>query len=463
VLIEKPARGDLLPILDGGYSLQYSPLMEYREGKGMILFCQMDVTGRTESDPAADALARDLLRYASAWKPAPARTALYVGDAAGKRHLERAGIAADPYERGGLAPEQVLVVGAGGGAKLAENAAAIADFLKAGGNLLALGLDEQEADAFLPFKVAMKQAEHIACYFEPFGAGSPLAGIGPADVHNRDPRELPLVASGAAVVGDGVLATADGANVVFYQLPPYAVTSSQGAVPSFAVSDDDAVDGKQSAVVAMGAATEAGGQFGQGVKVAPEVGKTYTFAAFVKAVGAPVGVHLEIERAGSPWDRAVKGEAVQVGVDQWTELHVTFNCQKPFPEGWQAYIGCAQDGGRFRADMLRLCQGDYVPWKAGAAGAQAEPENLLTNPSFEAGGEPWWFMHGERLNVRRTYRRASFALTRLLTNMGVASATPLLGRFHSAVAPGGTEQRWLEGLYLDQPEEWDDPYRFFCW
>ena len=49
VLIEKPARGDFLPILDGGFSLQYSPLMEYREGKGMVLFCQMDVTGRTEN------------------------------------------------------------------------------------------------------------------------------------------------------------------------------------------------------------------------------------------------------------------------------------------------------------------------------------------------------------------------------------------------------------------------------
>ena len=23
--------------------------------------------------------------------------------------------------------------------------------------------------------------------------------------------------------------------------------------------------------------------------------------------------------------------------------------------------------------------------------------------------------------------------------------------------------RWLEGLYLDVPEEWDDPYRFFRW
>jgi hypothetical protein len=31
---------DFFPILDGGFSLQYSPLMEYREGKGMVLFCQ---------------------------------------------------------------------------------------------------------------------------------------------------------------------------------------------------------------------------------------------------------------------------------------------------------------------------------------------------------------------------------------------------------------------------------------
>src|SRR5204862_2338588 len=69
VLIEKPARGDFLPILDGGLSLQYIPLMEYREGKGMMLFCQLDVTGRTEADPAPEILARNILRYVADWKP----------------------------------------------------------------------------------------------------------------------------------------------------------------------------------------------------------------------------------------------------------------------------------------------------------------------------------------------------------------------------------------------------------
>jgi hypothetical protein len=31
------------------------------------------------------------------------------------------------------------------------------------------------------------------------------------------------------------------------------------------------------------------------------------------------------------------------------------------------------------------------------------------------------------------------------------------------VASPSTDGRWSQGLYLDQPEEWDDPYRFFRW
>jgi hypothetical protein len=29
--------------------------------------------------------------------------------------------------------------------------------------------------------------------------------------------------------------------------------------------------------------------------------------------------------------------------------------------------------------------------------------------------------------------------------------------------PDPTVGRWLEGLYLTKPTEWDDPYRFFGW
>jgi beta-galactosidase len=295
VLIEKPARGNFLPIVDGGFSLQYSPLLEYREGRGLVVFCQMDVTGRTEVDPAANSLARNLLACVSDWKPTPARTVMYAGHPAGRRHLESAGFAVAAYRLADLTADHVLVVGPGGGETLAADAPAVAAWLKQGGNVLALGLDEEDANVFLPFKVRIKKSEHIAAYFPSFDAGSPLAGVGPADVHNRDPRDLPLVTEGATRIGDGVLAQAEGANVVFCQLVP------------------------------------------------------------------------------------------------------------------------------------------------------------------------WQFEYGEKSNLKRTYRRASYLVSRLLSNMHVDGATPILARFSTPTLTPATEKRWSTGLYLDQPEESDDPYRFFRW
>ena len=469
VLIEKPAKGDFLPILDGGYSLQYSPLLEYREGRGVVLFCQVDVTGRTEQDPAAETLARNLMNYLSAWKPTPRRTALYAGDPAGQRHLEFSGISIKPYDGGRLSADQVLVVGPGGNQKLAANAMAVADFLKAGGHLLALGLDQTEAQAILPFDVRMKKAQHIAAFFESAGKDSLLAGVGPADVHNRAPRDIPLVSAGATVIGDGVLAKASDANVVFSQLPPWTVSRAEGRLPSFVVDKDEAVDGKASALLTMGSVTGQGAQFGQAIKGGNiSVGKTYTFAAFVKPLGGPVTARLEVERPVRPWDRAVKGQDVQVPANRWTELHVTFKVGKPFAEGWFAYLSCAQEGARLRADLFRLYEGDYVPEASRERQrpeglAVKQPRNLLTNPSFESGTKPWQFSYHEQQNLRRTYRRTSFQLARLLANMGVAAPTPLLTRFRSPITSDPPEKRWLDAYYLDQPEDWDDPYRFFRW
>jgi hypothetical protein len=76
---------------------------------------------------------------------------------------------------------------------------------------------------------------------------------------------------------------------------------------------------------------------------------------------------------------------------------------------------------------------------------------------------PWQFAGNPQANLRRTSRRLSVALGRLLANMGVAGSTPLLERFGHPVTDTKSEKRWLDGYYLDSPEEWDDPYRFFRW
>jgi hypothetical protein len=298
VLIEKPACGDFLPLVDGGYSLQYSPLMEYHEGQGLILFCQMDVTGRTEREPAGERLTRNMLSYVSAWKPAAQRTVVYSGSPAGLKHLQQAGFTVEPYGPGALKADRVLVVAKGGGAALAATKDAIATWLKQDGRVLGLDLDTREANAFLPLEIETKAAEHINAFFEPPAATSPLAGVGPADVHNRDPRNMPLITGGAQSVGDGVLATALDGRVVFCQM--------------------------------------------------------------------------------APWDFKVSQQ-----------------------------------------------------------------------------------------NTRRTFRRTSCLVSRALGNFGAHGQTPVLERFSSAVkldAEGQSpEKRWLKGFYLDQPEEWDDPYRFHGW
>jgi hypothetical protein len=295
VLIEKPARGDFLPIVDGGFSLQFSPLMQYREGSGVMVLCQMDVTGRTEEDPAARRLVANILDYLSTWSPTPHREALYVGEAAGRTHLERAGLTVTAYAGGPLSGEQVLVVGPGGGDALKAHADAVRQWLRAGGRLFAIGLGGEQANVFLPTPIATKKAEHMCTVFEPAKAGSLLAGVGPADVHNRDPREVDLIASGATVIGNGVLAVAPDANVAFCQVAP------------------------------------------------------------------------------------------------------------------------------------------------------------------------WQFDYQKYYNVKRTFRRTAFLVTRVLANMGCEGATPLIERFAAPVTAAEGEGRWLKGFYLEQPEEQDDPYRTFGW
>jgi hypothetical protein len=296
VLIEKPASGNFLPLVDGGFSLQYSPLMEYREGKGMVMFCQMDVTGRTESDPAAEQLTRNIFSYVAGWKAREVRQSLYAGDNAGLEHLRKTGLNVTMFSGKKPAAGQVLIAGPGSSKLLSPAAKTIAKWIKSGGHILAVGLDEAELNSFLPVRISTRREEYIAAHFEAQPVTSLFAGIGPADTFNRAPKEIPLVSGGADITGSGILA-------------------------------------------------------------------------------------------------------------------------------------------RTEKDSIALCQ--FVPWQC----------------DFSR----------EQHNGKQTFRRSSFALSRILGNMNAAFITPVLDRFNTPLNPAKQEKRWLDGLYVDIPEEWDDPYRFFRW
>lgn len=295
VLIEKPARGDFLPLVDGGFSLQYSPLLEYREGNGLMVFCQLDVTGRSERDPVADTLVARLLEYVATWKPdRPRRRAVYAGDPAGRRYLQRAGYEPASADEVPLKPQDLLILAPGGSEVLRNQPADLPQWLREGGAILALHCSAEDTAPLLPFRIPFARAEHISTVFPPPARTSPFAGIGPADVHCRDPRILPLPAGGVTSLGNGVLATVPQAPVVFCQLVP------------------------------------------------------------------------------------------------------------------------------------------------------------------------WHFDHPSNYGLKRTFRRTAYVLNRLLTSLGVPCPTELL---HYWATPPRPDQpgRWLQSYYLDSPEEWDDPYRFFRW
>ena len=218
VLIEKPGSGDFLSVVDGGFGLQYSALLEYREGDGLVVFCQMDVTGRTSQDPAATRLLANLVGYVADYDRTPSREIAYVGEDAGRRHLMSAGYEPSSYSGEDSSGGRVLVVGPGAADAL-SGPDAVGEWIAGGGRALAVGLDGVALARLMPFSVETRRAEYVAAGFGAGSAGSPFAGVGPGETHIREPREIDLLV-GEAAFADGLLA-AFGDDVTVCQVAPW--------------------------------------------------------------------------------------------------------------------------------------------------------------------------------------------------------------------------------------------------
>jgi beta-galactosidase len=455
VLIEKPPRGNFLPIVDGGYALQYSPLLEYREGRGMVLFCQMDVTARTEDDPAAQILAGNILRYVDSWRPAPTRTAVYAGDEAGQRWLTNAGVNTVSFQGRPPASDQVLVVAPGGGQELAHAGSPVTDWIRAGGPVLAIGLDEAEANSFLPTPVKMQKAEHIAAHLTPANAGSLLAGVSPADLHNRDPRMLPLIRGGATPVGDGVMAFA-GNHIVFCQVRPWEFDQSPEHFnqrrtyvrTSFTLS-------RLLGNLDVSGSTPLLDRFSVPVTSAPE-------ASIIRngdfRVDANVdGLADEWELSGIPKAGACSKEPLPAG--GWAQVIAV----PPVAEGakpveimlaqhdlliraaqWY-HISLRAKAERFTSKQVRCTVQNTANWR-----------EMIETQTFAPKEE--WQTYSFDVQAKETAPKA----TRFQIWFN-GTGKLWLADVRMEPIPDPTTGRWLDGLYLTRPTEWDDPYRFFGW
>ena len=218
VVIEKPPRGNWLPILDCGFDLQYSPLLEYAEGTGRVVFCQLDVTGRTSRDAAADQLCRSLLSYLSTPSPVlPLRTAYHTGSARGQELLTQLGVGFTPYAGQPLGANSLLIVTPGGAAIPGAVAA-----LEHGMKLLALGLDEEEIRRLGIAVGPMKMAPAVSSLLSDFSRPE-FAGISNAELHTRTLRqEVPAFLDPSASSNELLKCVPVGkGGVVFCQTAPW--------------------------------------------------------------------------------------------------------------------------------------------------------------------------------------------------------------------------------------------------
>ena len=390
----------------------------------MVLFCQMDVTGRTEADPAAETLARNLaaLRLRAGSRP-PDRQALYVGDPAGKAHLEISGIAAAALRGRDARRPTRCWSWARRRQTTGGRAPPVADWLKAGGHLLALGLDEPEANAFLPFKVSMKKAEHIAAVLRARRRGLAAGRRRPGRRPQPRPRELPLVSPGRSRGRRRRAGQGGDANVVFCQLPPYTLNRADGAVALFRRRWRRRRGRQAEALLTLGITGRV--QFRPEIKAEQRRSARPTPSPpSLKAVGGPI---RPVWRWSGPAARGTgpsrarrpgPGEPVD-GVARHLQ-----GATSPSPKAggvprWdQEAPGCGSIG-------CGSTKGITCPRTRRRPAASRGIFSPI--PSFENGTKRWRFHFREQQNLRRTYRRTSFLLTRLLANMGVSRADAAAG------------------------------------
>jgi len=172
-IIETPHFGPFVPVLDCEFDLSYTPLLSWRHGKGEVLFCQLDLTGRIGREPAADTVARNLIQYFRS--PLPERTEKTSAclDGAMAQAIEALGFDAKPLPP--KAGRHILAIAGPQKDALAAQRESVVRFLKAGGELLVLYADGTllaEGTNHNKEKLAMRKMQALAVAMGILGAAA---------------------------------------------------------------------------------------------------------------------------------------------------------------------------------------------------------------------------------------------------------------------------------------------------
>jgi beta-galactosidase len=224
VVLQVPQVTGFTPLLVAEFDLDYSPLLEWRHGRGAVWFCTLALSERVGDDPAATLLARNLLEHAArAGLPFPRRV-VYAGGPGG---WELVGSVAAGAERGSdlRSPGETLAVLGEGETGIGPDA--LHAFLAAGGRALVL-----------PRDAAALQAEGLAVRQAFLAGAAPeahplLRAVGPNVLRWRTPLRVALFTpagrpDGAEVLAGGAVLhrPVGGGEMVHLQVAPRLLTSA---------------------------------------------------------------------------------------------------------------------------------------------------------------------------------------------------------------------------------------------
>ena len=214
VIPEKPSIGDWRALVDGGFDLQYSPLLDWRIERGRITFCQLDVTGRTENDPVADDLVNLLVARLADSRPWP-KWPRAIGKMAWIKGRDMdVGIKQDPDDR----ESGVFIVSSG-----AKKPACFDELIAGGGKALCLGLAAWEIAEWSP--VPLATAATNGCYASRIEKLPPeLNGLSNADWSWHGAMDLVAFTEPAEDGNQAIRVVRYGkGSIIFWQTPPWQI------------------------------------------------------------------------------------------------------------------------------------------------------------------------------------------------------------------------------------------------
>jgi beta-galactosidase len=202
VALKTPHVAGFTPLIETEFDLAYTPLLQWREGKGAVYFSSLDFSGRLGADPAATLLAGNLIKTISSTTLPATKPVYYLGGDAGLTRLRQLGVEAIRGIPAKPITDALLVVGVDPGTPPADQLNA---FAQAGGTVLHLmrPADELQTRGLHTTRRTIYRAS-------PAAAAPLLRGMGPNLLRWQDALEVNAFtpdnqSGGATVLADGLL------------------------------------------------------------------------------------------------------------------------------------------------------------------------------------------------------------------------------------------------------------------